>query len=211
MSAWIAQQVVAIMERLGYVGIGILMFLENLFPPIPSELIMPLAGFTAHQGKLNPQYAVLAGIVGTIVGALPWYYAGKWLGEARIRNLADRYGKWITLSGEDIDKANRWFYKRGPMAVLLCRLVPGVRTLISLPAGIAEMPIGSFLVYSSIGTTLWVGFLTWLGYVLGQNYKLVEHYLGPVSKYVLLMLAVGFGLWILRRKRLQKNSQGNRP
>jgi membrane protein DedA with SNARE-associated domain len=198
---WIPQ----IMERLGYFGIGLLMFLENLFPPIPSELIMPLAGFTVSKGELNLQYAVLAGVVGTVVGALPWYYAGKILGEVRIRNFADRYGKWITISGKDIDQANRWFTQRGAIAVLLCRLVPGVRTLISLPAGINAMPIGSFLLYSTIGTTLWCSLLTYAGYALGQNYQLVEKYLGPASKYILIALVLAFGLWIWRRRQQQKS------
>jgi membrane protein DedA with SNARE-associated domain len=199
---WIPQ----IMERLGYLGIGLLMFLENLFPPIPSELIMPLAGFTVSKGELSFQYAVLAGVVGTVIGALPWYYAGKILGEARIRSFADRYGKWLTISGKDIDQANRWFTQRGAIAVLLCRLVPGVRTLISLPAGINAMPIGSFLVYSTIGTALWCTLLTYAGFALGQNYQLVETYLGPVSKYVLIALVLAFGIWIWRRRQQQKRS-----
>ncbi len=189
------------MHSLGYLGIGLLMFLENLFPPIPSELIMPLAGFTVAQGKMNFALAVLAGVVGTMVGALPWYYAGKFLGEVRLRRLADRYGKWLALSGKDIDKANYWFAKRGAKAVFLCRLVPGVRTLISLPAGISEMPIVAFILYSTAGTTLWILFLTGLGYFLGSNYYLVDEYLGPVSKIVLISLVAAFAFWVFRRKR----------
>ncbi|MBW4472054.1 MAG: DedA family protein [Stenomitos rutilans HA7619-LM2] len=199
MTEWITQT----MTSLGYLGIGLLMFLENLFPPIPSELIMPLAGFTIAQGKMSFIPAVLAGIVGTMVGALPWYYAGKLVGERRLRRLADRYGKWLTLSSKDIDKANRWFNRHGAKTVLLCRLVPGVRTLISLPAGINQMPIGLFLLYSTIGTALWVSLLTALGYFLGSNYSLVELYLAPVSKVVLLGLVVaviGWAIWRKQRK-----------
>jgi membrane protein DedA with SNARE-associated domain len=192
------------MNALGYWGIGLLMFLENLFPPIPSELIMPLAGFTVAQGKMNFQYAVLAGVVGTVLGALPWYYAGRLVGEERLRSLADRYGKWLGLSGDDIDKANRWFYRHGTKTVLFCRLVPGVRTLISLPAGISEMRLAPFLVYSAIGTTLWTTLLTYAGYLLGDHYDLVEEYLGPVSKIVLGGLVVGFGVWVLRRRQAQR-------
>jgi membrane protein DedA with SNARE-associated domain len=189
------------MNSLGYVGIGLLMFLENLFPPIPSELIMPLAGFTASQGKLHFGLVVFAGIVGTMVGALPWYYAGKILGEARLRYLADRYGEWFALSGRDIDKANYWFQKHGARAVLLCRLVPGVRTVISLPAGISEMPLVTFLLYSTLGTSLWILFLTTLGYLLGNNYYLVDEYLGPVSKLVFIGLILAFGVWVFRRRK----------
>jgi membrane protein DedA with SNARE-associated domain len=208
MSKLIADWVVQTMESLGYFGIGLLMFLENIFPPIPSELIMPFAGFTAAKGTLNAQYATLAGVIGTILGALPWYYAGKLVGEKRLRELADRYGKWLTLSGDDIDKANRWFYKHGPIAVLLCRLVPGVRTIISLPAGIAEMPMGSFLAYSTIGTAVWCSLLTYAGYALGQakmDYHLVDQYLGPVSKIVLGVIVVGFVGFVWKRRRDRKN------
>jgi membrane protein DedA with SNARE-associated domain len=195
------------MNSLGYVGIGLLMFLENLFPPIPSELIMPLAGFTVAQGKMDFTLAVLAGVAGTMLGALPWYYAGQVLGESRLRRLADQYGKWVALSGKDIDKANYWFNKHGGRAVLLCRLVPGVRTVISLPAGISAMPLVPFLLYSTVGSTLWVLFLTALGYVLGDNYDQVDEYLGPVSKIVLVGIVAAFVFWVVQRKRKLKAGQ----
>ena len=188
------------MNSLGYVGIGLLMFLENLFPPIPSELIMPLAGFTVAQGKMEFAPVVMAGVVGTVLGALPWYYAGKLLGEKRLKSLANRYGKWLGISAKDIDKSKTWFNKHGNTAVLLCRLVPGVRTLISIPAGISSMPVLPFLVFSTLGTLLWVGLLTYSGYALGTNYHLVEEYIGPVSKIVLVALIVAFVVWVVRRR-----------
>ncbi|QZZ20862.1 DedA family protein [Leptothermofonsia sichuanensis E412] len=197
MAEWITNT----MNSLGYLGIGLLMFLENIFPPIPSELIMPLAGFTVAQGKMNLGGVLLAGVVGTMVGTLPWYYAGQWLGESRLRRLADRHGKWLALSGRDIDQANDWFQKHGARAVLLCRLVPGVRTVISLPAGISQMSILAFLLYSFVGTTAWIVILTALGYFLGNNYHLVEYYLGAVSRLVLFGLAGALGLWIFRRSK----------
>lgn len=196
MSEWITNTI----SSLGYLGIGLLMFLENLFPPIPSELIMPLAGFTVSQGKMNFGLAVLAGVIGTILGALPWYYVGKFVGEERLKDLADRYGKWVSISRKDIEKADNWFDRYNNRAVLLCRLVPGVRTLISLPAGISGMPLIPFLLYSTIGTTLWVGFLTYAGYALGKNYYLVDEYIGPLSKVVLAILVVGFVLWVVRKQ-----------
>ena len=180
------------------------MFAENLFPPIPSELIMPLAGFTVAQGKMNFTLAVVAGVIGTILGALPWYYAGKLVGEERLKALADKYGKWITVSGEDIDKSTRWFNRYGNKAVLLGRLVPGIRTLISLPAGLSEMPLIPFLIYSTLGTTAWVMLLTFLGYVLGDNYELVDEYLGPVSKIVLVFLVVLFIAWVVMKRQKAK-------
>jgi membrane protein DedA with SNARE-associated domain len=187
------------MNSLGYLGIGLLMFLENIFPPIPSELIMPLAGFTVAQGKLNFGMVILAGVLGTVLGTLPWYYAGKILGEQRLKSWADRYGRWLTISSKDIDRADRWFDKHADKAVFFCRLVPGIRTLISLPAGISGMHLVPFLLYSTLGTLLWVSLLTYAGYVLGDNYELVEKYLAPVSKIVLITLVIGFIIWLVRR------------
>ncbi len=188
------------MESLGYVGIALLMFLENLFPPIPSELIMPLAGFTVARGEMNFTLAIIAGVVGTVVGAFPWYYAGKLISEPRLEKLADKYGKWISISAKDITKANNWFNQHGVKAVFFCRLVPGVRTLISLPAGINNMGIIPFTLYSTLGTALWVLFLTTTGYLLGDHYDLVEEYLGPISKIVLISLVIWFILWIARKR-----------
>lgn len=196
MVEWITDTV----NSLGYWGIGLLMFLENLFPPIPSELIMPLAGFTVAQGKLEFIYVILAGVVGTVAGSLPWYYVGKLLGEENLQRLADRYGKWLGISSRDIAKATRWFDRHDAQAVFLCRLVPGVRTLISIPAGISDMPLLPFLVYSTFGTLLWVGLLTYAGYILGSNYPLIERFIDPISKLVLLVLIISPIWWIFRHK-----------
>ncbi|MDX2215076.1 MAG: DedA family protein [Oculatellaceae cyanobacterium bins.114] len=201
MSEWITNWITNTMESLGYVGIGLLMFLENVFPPIPSELIMPLAGFTVAKGNMELVPAIAAGVIGTMLGALPWYYIGKFVGEDRLRNWADRYGKWLGITGEDITKSKQWFYRHGTKAVFFCRLVPGVRTMISLPAGFSGMAIAPFLIYSTLGTLAWVGLLTFAGYLLGENYNLVDEYLAPVSKIVLLALVIAFVVWIVRRQR----------
>jgi membrane protein DedA with SNARE-associated domain len=205
MKEWILET----MTYLNYWGIGLLMFAENLFPPIPSELIMPLAGFTVSQGKMSFVPAVLAGVIGTIIGALPWYYAGKLVGEERLKALADKYGKWITVSSQDIDKVSHWFNRYGNKAVLLGRLVPGIRTLISLPAGLSNMPLAPFLIYSTLGTTMWVMLLTFLGFILGDNYELVDKYLAPVSKIVLVFLLAVFVAWIVIKKRKKKDKKRN--
>ncbi|MBD2090327.1 DedA family protein [Microcoleus sp. FACHB-1515] len=196
MAEWITN----VMTSLGYWGIGLLMFLENLFPPIPSELIMPLAGFTVARGEMNFFLAVLAGTIGTVLGALPWYYIGHFLGTERVRDLADRYGRWLTVTGKDIDRADRWFDRQGIKAVLIGRLIPGVRTLISLPAGISGMNLPVFLVFSTIGTVLWTTLLTAAGYFLGDNYELVDEYLAPVSKVIAAIIVVSFLFWVARRK-----------
>jgi membrane protein DedA with SNARE-associated domain len=205
MSQWLAEWIPNIMNQLGYWGIGLLMFLENLFPPIPSELIMPLAGFTVFKGQMDFVLVIIAGVVGTILGAFPWYYIGKFISEERLEHLADKYGKWISVTSKDIKKANNWFNEHGGKAVFFCRLVPGVRTLISLPAGINNMPLIPFTIYSTLGTTIWVTFLTFLGYKLGDHYELVDQYLGPVSKIVLAIIVISFILWVVR-KQMRRSS-----
>ncbi|OIP77803.1 MAG: alkaline phosphatase [Oscillatoriales cyanobacterium CG2_30_44_21] len=199
MQEWITST----MNSLGYWGIGLLMFAENLFPPIPSELIMPLAGYTATSADTKIQVipAIAVGVIGTIVGAIPWYYAGLLLGQERLQTLADRYGRWIGISGKDILKSVDWFQQHGSKAVLLGRLVPGIRTLISIPAGIGKMPLLPFFLYSTIGTIGWVSLLTYAGYFLGSNYKLVEDYIDVISKAVVLVVVlaiasfIGYRLW----------------
>ena len=190
----------------GYWGIALLMFLENLFPPIPSELIMPLAGFTASPyqpggAKLNIVGVFFAGVLGSVLGALIWYYPGKLLGEGRLKAWADKYGKWIAISSKDITKAKGWFDRQGSKAVLIGRLVPGVRTLISVPAGISNMPLLPFLFYTTLGSAAWVGLLTYSGYVLGSQYELVDEYLAPVSKIVFGILVLGFVVWVLKKRQ----------
>lgn len=204
MTEWITNT----MNSLGYLGIGLLMFLENLFPPIPSELIMPLAGYTATLPNSQIQVipAIVVGVIGTIVGAIPWYYAGLLLGQQRLQLLAARYGKWIGISGDDIDKSVTWFQKHGAKAVLFGRMVPGIRTLISIPAGIGKMPLIPFFVYSTIGTIGWVTLLTYAGYFLGKNYEIVEKYIDVITKVVvfgvLIAIAsfIGYRLWKRSRK-----------
>ena len=203
MLEWITNTI----NSLGYLGIALLMFLENLFPPIPSELIMPLAGFTATQGKLNIIYVFLAGVVGSVLGGLVWYYPGKFLGEKRLKALADKYGKWITISSNDIDKATRWFNRQGGKAVFLGRLVPGVRTLISVPAGLSNMPLLPFLIYTTLGSALWVGLLTYSGYALGRNYGIVEKYIDTITKIVVLAILGAFAFWIINRQRKRTRSR----
>ncbi len=198
MTEWITET----MNSLGYFGIAFLMLLENLFPPIPSELIMPLAGFAVAQGNMQLVPAIVAGVIGTILGAYPWYYAGKRIGQVGLRQLADQYGHWFGLSGADIDQADRWFQQYGNKIVLFGRLVPGIRTLISLPAGVGAMPLVSFTIYSTIGSILWVGLLTIGGYNIGENYDLIAKYIDPVSKIVVLFLGLFFILWLMKKKFL---------
>jgi membrane protein DedA with SNARE-associated domain len=188
--------ITTVVSENGYPGIVLLMVAENLLPPIPSELIMPLAGFVAAQGRLNPVLVVLAGTLGSVLGALPWYCAGRWLGEERLYALAARHGRWLTIDEKDLGRAIHWFERHGRLAVLVGRLVPTVRTLISLPAGIARMPLGSFLLYSSIGSLVWTAALTAAGFVLEANYRLVADYLDRASKIIIGLIVLTY-LWRL--------------
>ena len=192
--------ITGLMNSMGYFGVGLLMFLENVFPPVPSELIMPLAGYVVAQGKLTFIGVVLAGTIGSVVGALPLYYVGKMVGQERLKSWADKYGRWLTVSGEELDKTKAWFDKRGGIAVLICRLIPGVRSLISILAGINEMNLGIFLLYSTIGAGIWSALLATAGKLLGNNFKQVDNFLGPASYVILGALLVVYIVRVFKHK-----------
>ena len=185
---------------LGYAGIVILMILENVFPPIPSEVIMPLAGFMVSQGKFSLIGIIAAGTAGSVLGALPFYYIGRWINEERLKALADRYGRWLTVSGNDIERSKAWFDKHGRTAILLGRLVPAVRSLISIPAGIARMNLAIFLTYTSVGTALWTALLALLGYYLGSNFGRVGEYVDRISWLVIGAIVLIYIVRVIRHK-----------
>lgn len=195
------ESITGLIEQGGYFGILALMFLENLFPPIPSEVIMPLAGFLAARGELNLFGVVVAGTLGSFLGALPWYYAGARLGEERMRRLAARHGRWLTLSDDDVLEAGVWFRAHGRKAVFFGRLVPAIRTLISVPAGIAQMPFASFAFYTLAGSAIWTFVLTLAGYLLHAEYDRVADYLDPGSNIVLGTIVAIYLYRLLRNGR----------
>ena len=184
MADWIR----GLVEQGGYLTIALLMFLENVFPPIPSEVIMPLAGSSATEGKLNIVGVIAAGSLGSLAGALMWYGIGRKLGGERLERWAGRHGRWLTLSGKDVKKTEDWFQRHGTKAVFLGRLVPTVRTLIAIPAGIFKMPLGKFIPLTLAGTLFWEGALAFLGYRLGEQYQQIEKYLNPVTTGILVLL-----------------------
>ena len=171
-------------STIAYLTICLAMFLENLIPPIPSEIIMPLGGFFVYQQKLNFYFLVFWGLFGTILGSLPWYYLGRLVNEKKLSNFLDKKGKYLGISSDDLTKSKRWFEKFGVSLVFWGRLVPGIRTLISVPAGIELMPLRKFLFWTSLGSFIWVAFLTYTGYLLGENYSIIETYIDQI-KYVL--------------------------
>ncbi|WP_222910042.1 DedA family protein [Pseudomonas sp. DNDY-54] len=193
-------KIVEVVSAFGYLGVFLLMLLENIFPPIPSELIMPLAGFVAARGDLNFIGVILVGTAGSVVGALPWYYAGAKLGQERMKRLAKRWGHWLTLSPEDVDKASDWFDRHGKGAVFFGRLIPAVRTLISVPAGIAGMSMTKFLIYSTLGSLIWTALLALAGFVLESQYEKVSQYLDPVSTGVVVLMVLYYLYRLIRQR-----------
>lgn len=190
----------SILESANYFGIAFLMFLENIFPPIPSEFIMPLAGFMVAQGKFTFIGTVAAGVLGSLLGTLPFYYVGSRMDEEKLKSLADRHGKWLTVSREDIKRAQGWFERHGGLTVLFCRLIPGIRSIISIPAGINRMNFAAFLIYTAIGTAIWTVLLTSLGYFLKSNFAEVEEYLDIVSYFVFGAVIIIYITRVIRHK-----------
>lgn len=176
--------IVSTIDHWGYPGIFFLMVAENVFPPIPSELIMPLAGFLAGSGKLNLWLTILAGTAGSVLGTTMWYYIGLWIGEVRLKHWAAKHGRLMTVSPSDIDTAHHWFARYGVLAVLLGRMLPTIRTLISVPAGFVRMPLWRFLAYTTIGSALWTGLLTISGYLMQSQYGLVADWIDPLAKVI---------------------------
>jgi membrane protein DedA with SNARE-associated domain len=187
--------VTGLVGQTGYLGITFLMLAENVFPPIPSELIMPLAGFTAARGELNIVGVVVAGTAGSVAGALLWYYVGRWVGCERLERNAAKHGRWLTIAPEEVDDAMRWFCRHGGKAVLVGRLIPAVRTLISVPAGIFDMCLPVFLAYTGVGTAVWTALLAGAGYLLEGQYGKISEYLNPASNAIFGVIV----LWYLYR------------
>ena len=196
------KQAVSVNPLMGYGAIFAAMFLENLFPPIPSELIMPLGGFLVQQGELQFIPVVLAGLVGTVVGALPWYGIGRLINEERIEHWLERHGRWIGISPAELARSRRWFNRFGTALVFWGRLVPGIRTLISVPAGIEMMPLAPFLIWTTAGSLIWTLLLTVAGLLLGESYSNVELWIEPVSKVIkvgLVITVVAAAVWLVLR------------
>ena len=182
-------------STIAYVTIGFAMFLENIIPPIPSEIIMPLGGFFVYQQKLDFYILVFWGLLGTIAGSLPWYYLGKLVNEKRLSNFLDKKGKYFGITSDDLAKSKRWFDKYGVSLVFWGRLVPGIRTLISVPAGMELMSLKKFLVWTTLGSLIWVTLLTYAGYIFGENYLIIETYLDKIKyivKPILIFIIIYF-------------------
>lgn len=202
----IVDWVVSLMEVLGGPGVGIAILLENLFPPIPSEVVLPLAGFTVSVGELNVFSAFLWATAGSVIGAFLLYWLGAAIGADRLRRIADRM--WL-VEAEDVDKALHWFDRYGPWSVFFGRLVPGVRSLISIPAGIDRMNPLKFGLLTLAGSGLWNGVLIGLGMWLGESYDIVSGYIDQYSTVVYILLAVALvAVFVFLLVRARRRKQG---
>lgn len=199
MQAWITD----FMEQFGYFGIFLMLALENVFPPIPSEVILPFGGFMTTTTEMTIPGVLLASTAGSLLGAVILYWIGRLLDVGRLERIVDRWGGLLRISGKDIRKADAWFDKYGYWTVLFCRMVPLVRSLISIPAGMSGMKFGVFMLFTTIGTLGWNLLLVLLGSALGESWEEIAVYIGAYSSVVYAIIAAGLlvlGLLYFRKR-----------
>jgi membrane protein DedA with SNARE-associated domain len=201
----VSDWVIRLIEQSGYLGVGFLMFLETIFPPIPSEVIMPVAGVAAAQGKLEFALVVASGTTGAMFGNMVWYLGARALGVHRLRPIIHRYGKWLTVNWSEVQRAEHWFGLHGSAFVLFARMLPTIRSLVSIPAGLLRMRFRNFFIASTIGTAGWTLLLTAAGYKLEENVGEVQTFIGPVANAVLVVLAAGY-FWRLLTHKVEPDS-----
>ena len=190
MSDW----VIRLIEQSGYLGVGFLMFLETIFPPIPSEVIMPVAGVAAAKGQMALAGVIASGTAGAMLGNIVWYLAARALGIVRFKPIIDRWGRWITMDWQEVQRAERWFLANGAFFVFLGRMLPTVRSLVSIPAGLLRMRFRTFFIASTIGTAGWTSMLATAGFKLREQFSEIDQWLGPISNAIIAVLVVGY-LW----------------
>lgn len=191
--------IISVMEQLGYFGIALLMFLDNVFPPIPSEIIMPSAGYTASQGQLLLIGVIIAGCIGSLLAAALLYWVGYQFKHEHIYRFVDRYGQYLFIKRIDIEQSLNWFEKHGHKIVFFGRMIPAVRSLISIPAGMSRMPFWKFMFYSGLGTIIWTSFLACVGFYFGENQALMQQIFSQVGYIIIAIVIVVLG-WILYRR-----------
>lgn len=191
------------MESYGYTGIFFLILLENIFPPIPSEIVLTVGGFMTTTTKLNIAGVIAASTAGSVAGAVILYYLGRWLSVERLEGIVEKYGKWLRLKKQDLHKADAWFDRYGVWTVFFGRLIPVVRSLISIPAGMSGMKVKWFLLFTIAGTLIWNTILVIIGAAVGENREAIMEQMEVYSNIVYILLAVGAAglLWYLFRKR----------
>jgi membrane protein DedA with SNARE-associated domain len=188
-----------VVETLGYAGVALLVAIENLFPPIPSEVVLTLAGFVAGRGDAWVVGMIIAATIGSMVGAWALYAIAAWIGPVRLRALVVKYGKWFRITEDDLDKSDAWFDKRAGLAVLICRCIPLVRSLVSIPAGFRRMPLAQFTLYTVLGSLVWNTVLVLVGYALGDQWEKAEKYVDYFQYAIILAIVVAAAWFIYRR------------
>lgn len=183
---------IRLIDQTGYVGIFLLMFLETVFPPIPSEVIMPVAGARAAQGPLDLWAVIASGTAGAMLGNLFWYALARVIGMKRFRPFIENYGRWLTMDWGDVEKAEKLFGRFGGAIVSLGRMLPTIRSVISIPAGLLHMRLKTFLLWSTLGTAVWTAVLATAGWGLGMAFQDIEKILGPLSTAIIVLIVVAY-------------------
>ena len=204
MSDW----VIRLIEQAGYLGVAFLMFLETIFPPIPSEVIMPVAGVAAANGKMSLGWVIASGTAGAMLGNVVWYLAARALGVIRLKPFILRWGRWLTIEWHEIERAEHWFGTKGWLIVGIGRLLPTIRSIVSVPAGLLRMRFLTFLLASTVGTAAWTALLTGAGYTLRERYQNVDRLIGPVSNAVIALIIMIYVVRLVIRPRLGKSASG---
>lgn len=197
----IAAWIINVISTLGYPGIVLTMAIESALIPLPSEIIMPFSGYLASTGQFNLVLVILMGAVGNTLGSLVAYGLGYWGHEKVVRRFIRNYGKYILISEKELSSMERFMHKYHGISVLIARFTPGVRTIISLPAGIAKLPLTQFITLTFIGTLLWSALLAWIGYTLGQNWKGLENYFHKFEALIGILIILALGTYIWKRLR----------
>ena len=202
------QIIINIMEQVGYLGVFLLIAIENIFPPIPSEVILVFGGFMTTYTSLNIPIMILAATLGSLLGAIVLYYIGKIFNKERLKRIVNgKIGKVLRLKASDIEKADKWFDTKGNKTVFFCRFIPIVRSLISIPAGMSEMPMQKFLLYTISGSLMWNTVLIIVGSIVGDKWETIVGYLDNFSNIILIILVVIFVVamyyWFVIRKKKQ--------
>ena len=193
---------IRLIDQTGYVGIFLLMFLETIFPPIPSEVIMPVAGARAARGPLALWGVIASGTAGAMLGNLFWYALARVIGMKRFRPFIENYGRWLTMDWDDVEKSERLFGRFGGAIVSVGRMLPTIRSVISIPAGLLSMRLKTFVVWSTLGTAIWTAVLATAGWGLGMAFDDIEKILGPLSTAIIVLIVAAY-IWrqITWRKR----------
>jgi membrane protein DedA with SNARE-associated domain len=205
--SWVEQ----VIQSIGYVGIALLMFLENIFPPIPSEVVMPFAGSLTTSGELSLAGVLISGTIGALAGAVAIYYIGVWFGKSRVREWFENYGRYLLMSEEDFDKAIDTFNNHGKSMILVGRLMPTIRSLISLPAGLEKMNLPTFLLFTAIGTTIWNGLLTFGGVWMGNNWDQIKSFVDTYSYVFWGIVALLVIYFVVKRWRSYQSDKQAEP